>query len=79
MKRRSRKTRKLETRKLETRKLETRKHMKKYQKGGYTYNKNDKLDKASSNVSNSSSGSNSNIHRKSRRRLGSRTKRRSRK
>ena len=68
--------------------LKSRKHMKKYQKGGYLYNKNDNLDKASadvsnlSNSSNSSSGSNSNTNKRSRRRSSrprSRTKRRSRK
>ena len=81
MKKRPRKTRNIGTRNIGTRKLGTRK----YQKGGYTYNKNDKLDKASSDVSNSlnsSSGSNSNTNKRSRRRSSrprSRTKRRSRK
>lgn len=66
MKRRSRKSRKL-------------------MKGGYTYNKNDKLNNASSDVSNlsiSSSGTNINTKRKSKKgykRPRSRTKRRSRK
>ena len=67
------------------RKTMKKKHRKsrKLMKGGYTYNKNDKLDKASSDVSNSlnsSSGSNSNTNKRSRRRSSrprSRTKRRS--
>jgi len=86
MKKRPRKSRNLGTRNLGTRNLGTRhKHMKKYQKGGYTYNKNDKLNNASSDVSNLSiSSSNTNIetNRKSKKgykRPRSRTKRRSRK
>jgi outer membrane murein-binding lipoprotein Lpp len=81
-KRKTMKKRPRKSRNLGTRNLGTRKHMKKYQKGGYTYNKNDKLDKASSDVSNSLnsfSKSNSNTRQKSRRRPRSRTKRRSRK
>ena len=62
--------------------LKSRKYMKKYQKGGYLYNKNDNLDKASADVSNTSSGTNSNTNRKSKKGYKSprsRTKRRSRK
>ena len=82
MKKRPRKTRNIGTRNIGTRKLGTRK----YQKGGYMYKKDDKLNNASSVISdssNSNSGTNSNTSKKSKKRYGprprprSRTKRRS--